>query len=139
MKLAIDSSALTKRYVLEVGSDQLNAYLQQASQLGVSIILVPEIISAMNRRLREAALSAADYRIVKRQMLNDIRDCTVLQITPAVVAHSLHLLEENTLRAMDALHVACALAWRADLFITADRRQLAAAENAGMQAAFVGA
>ena len=138
MKLAVDSSALTKRYVQEVGSNQLSAQLQQASQLGVSIILVPEIISALNRRLREGALSATDYHAVKRQLLNDIRDSIVLQITPAVVTHSLKLLEENTLRAMDALHVACALEWHADIFVTADKKQLAAAKNAGLRTAYIG-
>ncbi len=39
---------------------------------------------------------------------------------------------------MDALHVACALAWKADLFITSDRRQLDAAINSGLQSKYLG-
>ena len=38
------------------------------------------------------------------------------------------LLETNILRAMDALHVACALEWPVELFATADIRQLKAAK-----------
>jgi len=65
--------------------------LQQASELALSIILVPEIISALNRRQRERFLTVSEYREAKRQLLNDVRDATVLQVTPAVISHSLNL------------------------------------------------
>jgi predicted nucleic acid-binding protein len=39
---------------------------------------------------------------------------------------------------MDALHVACALEWQADLFVTSDRRQLKAAMNTGLYTEYVG-
>lgn len=35
-------------------------------------------------------------------------------------------------RALDALHVAAALAWSAELFVSADERQCRAASEAGM-------
>jgi hypothetical protein len=34
---------------------------------------------------------------------------------------------------MDALHVACALAVEPDIFVSADHRQLLAAQNAGLK------
>jgi predicted nucleic acid-binding protein len=40
--------------------------------------------------------------------------------------------------AMDALHVAIAHEWQADLFVTADRRQLMAAKNTGLRTEYVG-
>ena len=95
-------------------------------------------ISGLNRRLRERFLSTNDYLKVKRQLLDDVRDATVLQITPAVISRSVKLLEANVLRAMDALHVACALEWRAELFVTADRRQLMAAKNSGLLTEYIG-
>jgi len=137
MRLLVDSSALAKRYVLENGSENIDRLLGRASQLGLCIILVPEIVSGLNRRLREGILTVNDYRKIKRQLLNDVRDATVLQLTPAVVAHSVKLLERNVLRAMDALHIACALEWQAGLFVTADRRQLMAADNAGLQTEYI--
>lgn len=88
--------------------------------------------------MREGILTLNDYRKIKRQLLDDVRDATVLQLTPAVIARSVKLLEGNVLRAMDALHVACALEWQADLFVTADRRQLTAAGNAGLKTKYVG-
>ena len=138
MKLAIDSSSFAKRYVQEDGSDQLDRLLEKASELAFCVILVPEIVSGLNRRLREQVLTAADYRAVKKQLLDDVRDATVLQLTPSVISHSVKLLESNALRALDALHVACAFEWQADLFVTSDRRQFTAAENTGLQSDFIG-
>jgi hypothetical protein len=138
MKLVVDSSSLSKRYIQEYGSDKLDHLLQNASELALCIILIPEIISGLNRRIREGALDHKNYLLVKKQLLNDVQDAVVLQITPSVISHSVKLLENNTLRAMDALHVACALEWKTDLFVTSDRRQLIAAKNAGLHTEYVG-
>ncbi len=138
MKLAVDSSSFAKRYVQEVGSDKLDRLLQSASELAFCVILVPEIVSGLNRRLRERVFTIADYRAVKKRLLDDVRDATILQVTPSVVSHSVKLLESNVLRALDALHVACALEWKADLFVTSDRRQFVAAMNTGLRTEYVG-
>jgi predicted nucleic acid-binding protein len=138
MKLVVDSSSLAKRYVQEFGSEKLDQLLQKASELALCIILVPEVISGLNRRIREGALDHRRYRAVKKQLLNDVRDAVILQITPSVVSHSVKLLEKNVLRAMDALHVSCALEWKADLFVTSDRRQFITAQNAGLRTEYLG-
>ena len=138
MKLLVDSSSFAKRYIQEVGSDELDDFLQQASELALCIILVPELISGLNRRLREGFLTEKDYREAKKLLLDDVRDATVLQLTPAVIARSVKLLESNVLRAMDTLHVACALEWKADLFVTSDARQLSAAINSGLRTEYLG-
>jgi predicted nucleic acid-binding protein len=138
MKVVIDSSALVKRYIEEPGSQALEEILEDASELGLSIILTPEAISAFNRLLREGRISAEEYTLIKMALLEDVRDATVLQITPEVIAYAVMLLEKNVLRSLDALHVACALAWRTELFVTADKRQMQAAINAGLQTHFVG-
>lgn len=138
MKLVVDSSALVKRYVLEDGSEIIDNFLQSASELALCVILVPEIFSGLNRLLREGNLSTSNYRKVKRQLLDDVHDASLLQVTPAVISRSVKLLESNVLRAMDALHVACALEWQADLFVTADKRQFKAAKNAGLQSEYIG-
>ena len=58
--------------------------------------------------------------------------------TKYVISHSVKLLEKNVLRAMDSFHVACALEWQADLFVTSDKRQLIAAKNVGLLTEFIG-
>jgi uncharacterized protein len=124
--------------VKETGSDQLYQILQDATELALCVILVPEITSGLNRRKREGSLSLENYNLAKKQLLNDVRDATILQITPAVVLQSIKLLEANALRAMDALHIACALEWQADLYITSDKNKFEAAVNTGISSELVG-
>ena len=138
MRVVIDSSSFAKRYIQEVGSDKLDDILQHASKLALCVIVVPELVSGLNRRLREGTISDSNYREAKKQLLKDVRDATILQLTPAVISHTVQLLENNVLRSMDALHVACALEWKADLFVTSDRRQYNAAQNSNLQAEYLG-
>lgn len=137
MNVVFDSSAFAKRYIAEPGSEQVDAILQNAAQLGSAALCVPEIVSALNRRVREGVLPMPGYEQAKAQLMADVEDASVLQLTPKMVATAVTLLENNVLRAMDALHVAGALVWQADLFVTADRRQFAAAQQAGLNAQLV--
>lgn len=137
MNVVFDSSAFAKRYIAEAGSEQVDAILQNAAQLGLSALCVPEIISALNRRVREGGLPLPGYKQVKAQLAADVGDAVVLQLTPDVVATAVTLLETNILRAMDALHVAGALVWRADLFVTADQRQFDAAQQSSLNSQLV--
>lgn len=132
MNVVFDSSAFAKRYIDEEGSQTVDEICQDAQAVGLSVICAPEIFSALNRHRRDGRLSAKDYELIKPQVIGDIDDALLLDLTPAVLARAIVLLETNTLRAMDSLHIACALEWRADLFVTADQRQLAAAQNAGL-------
>ena len=60
-------------------------------------------------------------------------DTTIINLTPEVIAASTSLLEASPLRAMDALHIACALEWGAELFVSSDKRQVAAAKKTGLR------
>ena len=132
MKAFFDSSALAKRYIMESGSQQVEEILQQATSLGVSAIVVPEIFSALNRRRREELLTVSDYAIIKQQLVEDIADADTIQLSSVVLARSVKLLEQHPLRGIDSLHVACAIEWKADVFVSSDRRQLAAADKDGL-------
>lgn len=66
-------------------------------------------------------------------MLEDIRDSTVINTTDRVVARATELLERWPLRSSDSLHVASAAEWAADLFVSADDKQCAAARAYGLQ------
>ena len=133
MKTFFDSSAFAKRYVEEPGSDTVAALCLKATELALCVICVPEIVSAMNRRLREQRLTKSDYLSLKRHLLEDIRDATIIDLVPPVVAACIEIVERSPVRTADALHVAAARAWRADLFVTADQRQLAAARREGLK------
>jgi uncharacterized protein len=133
LKVFLDSSALAKRYVQEPGSGRLEAVLLSASSAGVAVICVPEIVSALCRLRREKKLSAANYQRARRALLGDVADMSIVNLTDQVVARAVSLLERSPLRASDALHVACAAEWQADLFVSADKRQCAAARAFGLE------
>jgi predicted nucleic acid-binding protein len=133
MKTFLDSSAFAKRYVNEVGSDKVEDTCAKASELGLSVICVPEIISALNRRRRERSLTAAQYTQAKRQLLDEVRDADIINLAVPVVGSAIGVLEASPVRVMDALHIACALEWGAQLFVSSDKKQLSAARRAGMK------
>ncbi len=137
MKLFLDSSSFAKRFITETGSDQVENLCMQASALGLSIICFPEVMSAFNRKRREKHLSAFQYAQLKERLFDDSKDADIVQITPRVVANTTVLLENSVIRAMDALHVASAIEWQADLFATSDNRQFQAAKKAKLKCRLV--
>ena len=132
MNVFLDSSALAKRYVQEPGSDRVEAILSSASSLGISVIGVAEVVSVLCRRRRERKLSEQQYLKAKRALFEDVEDASVVNVTEQVMARAVELLERWPLRSSDALHVACAAAWSAELFVSADERQCAAARGYGL-------
>ena len=109
------------------------ALCQKADNLVVSVICVPELISTLSRLVREKKLARADYRKLKGDTMADLADVDICHITSDILVSVVSLLESHPLRAMDALHVACALAVKPDIFVSADRRQLSAARKAGLK------
>lgn len=133
MKVFLDTSAFAKCYVAEPGSEKVLAICQQADSLVVSVIYLPELVSTLSRLVREKKLTEVAYQKLKDNALADLADVDVCQITPEVLASVVSLLELHPLRAMDALHVACAIACKPDVFVSADHRQLSAARKAGLK------
>jgi predicted nucleic acid-binding protein len=129
----LDSSALAKRYIQEPGSDRLEEILFSASSLGVSVICVSEVVSALCRRRRERKLSAQEYVKAKQALFEDIEDLSVVNVTDRVLARAVELLERWPLRSSDALHVASAAEWSAELFVSADENQCTAARGYALQ------
>lgn len=127
-----DSSAFVKRYVAEEGTEAVLSLCDRASEIGLSGIALPEIISAFCRLHREGKISDVQYRQLKSSLLTDIEDAAVSDLTPQVLAHAMASLEANVLRGMDALHIGSALTLKADVFVSADRRQCDAAARAGL-------
>ena len=132
MNLFFDSSALAKRYVREPGSDRVAELIAGASSLGLSIICLSEVISALCRRRREKKLSHEEYLKTKRTLFEDAEDANVVSVTDQVMARAVDLSERSPLRSADSIQVASAVEWGADLFVSADARQCDAARGYGL-------
>ena len=132
MRVFFDTSAFVKRYIAETGTDAVLEWCQRATEIGLSAIAVPELISAFCRLKRENKITSEQYQQLKNQLFSDIEDIAIGDLTPIVLSHSVNSLENNTLRAMDAIHIGSAIALECDTFISADQRQLEAAQWAGL-------
>lgn len=133
MRVFFDSSAFVKRYVREEGTDIVLSWCDQATELCLSGIALPEIISAFCRLEREKRITPLQYRHLKTMLMADISDAAICDLAPEVIRHTIIALESNVLRGMDAIHLGSALALNADIFVSADARQCAAAAQAGLR------
>ena len=127
----LDSSALVKLAITEPESPALTAWLgQSANAVRVSSPIVRVEVPRAVWRADPGSLPQA-YAVVRR--VRDIR-MTASVLTRAAGARPV------TLRALDALHLASALAIRHDLsaFVSYDKRLLTAAEEAGLPVASPG-
>jgi predicted nucleic acid-binding protein len=75
--------------------------------------------------------------MIKEALLLDIQDAEIIQLDEVVIAQSIKILEQNQVRALDALHVASAKVWKAEQFITSDHRQHSAALDSGLNSFLV--
>ncbi|MGV0952394.1 MAG: type II toxin-antitoxin system VapC family toxin, partial [Azonexus sp.] len=105
MRVFFDTSAFVKRYVAETGTDTVLEWCDRATEIGLSGIALPEIVSAFCRLRRENRITDAQYRQLKSLLLLDIEDAAICDLTPAVMAQTISALENNVLRGMDAIHI----------------------------------
>lgn len=133
MRVFFDSSALAKRYVNEAGTAEVLEWCDKATELALSVIAVPELISAFRRLVREGRLTETQYARLKADLLADLVDALVCETSPQVVQRAIDALEAESIRGMDAVHVGSALVCGADVFVSADARQCAAAEHFGLR------
>lgn len=132
-----DSSAFAKRFIEETGSDEIEKICLESDSIALSSLCFPEIISALTRRLRENDIIKKEYHLIKERMIEEFESIEIINVVPEVIGKTSTLLEKNNLRTSDAIHIASALIWKAELFVSADKRQTIAAKKAGLKVKFV--
>ncbi|EQD56309.1 hypothetical protein B2A_05319 [mine drainage metagenome] len=133
MRVYFDSSAFAKRYIDEAGTAEVLAWCERARELALSVIAIPELISAFCRLQREGRLTRAQYQAIKSALMADIADALILDTMPEVIQHAVKALEKHPLRGMDAIHLGAALVCSAEVFVSADARQCQAAKSLGLK------
>lgn len=133
MRVFFDTSAFVKRYIGEAGTDAVLQWSDQATEIILSAVALPVLVSAFCRLQREGRITEAQYKLLKSSLLADIEDAAVCDLTPVVLAKAISSLGKNVLRGMDAIHIGSAVALKADVFISADKRQLDAAFCMGLR------
>jgi predicted nucleic acid-binding protein len=115
MPAYVDTSALVKRYVVEVGSAWVRRLLAHPAQYVIytSALSQVEVISALQRRVREGSLAEAQaQRLAYRVTVHFAQRYQVVALTQVIVDQACVGLQTHPLRAADAVHLACALTIR---------------------------
>ena len=133
MKVLFDTSALFKRYAGEPGVDQVLDLHGRATSVVLAAHCFTELMSALTRQWREGAFDDAEYRRVHTRMREDFEAYRIEPLSRTVEDFAVAAMALSPLRAMDALHIGSAQAARVNLFVTADRRQAAAAQAVGLR------
>ena len=140
----LDSSALIKRYVVEIGSPWIKTLTDSAT--GNSLLLVRitwvEVLSAFARRQREGSINAAEVTALIQKFRSEFNNrYRVIEVDKALVERAGELIVEYPLRAYDAVQLASALRVQYLLtlmsetqliFVSADNRLLDIAQSAGL-------
>jgi predicted nucleic acid-binding protein len=132
LRVMFDASALTPRYAHEPGHDRVQDLCARATELLVTAHCKAELAAALSRRHHEGVLSASDYQRVKARLVQDFADMTLVPLDERVERQALAALERQPMQGMEAIQVASARVARADLFVTADRRQARLARDMGV-------
>jgi uncharacterized protein len=142
----LDSSALVKRYIPEIGSAGIQAIADTATGnlLFITRITWVKVLSALSRRQREGSLSATEVNLIIQRFRFDLNhQYQVIELDQVLAESAGGLVNQYPLRAYDAVQLASVLriqpAFAAAtstslIFLTADNRLLAIAQTAGLVA-----
>jgi uncharacterized protein len=140
----LDTSALVKRYVVEIGTPWVLSLVAPAAghTLLIAQITRAELVSAAARRRREGQIQPRTAHAIRLIIdRHASREYRVVGLGEKVVMHAEDLLEAHPLRAYDAIQLASALESSARLaaarlsplvFVSSDKQLLAVASAEGL-------
>ena len=136
----LDSSYLTKLYIREPGSEEVERWLgEQSEQVVCCLHGRLEVIAAFKRQQREKRLTEADVRASVRRLAAEEKSGAMqwLPVDAMLIASACDTMQRLAptvfLRAADALHLACAADAGLKSVFSHDRHLLAAAPHFGLR------
>lgn len=128
MTLALDTSALVKRYVREAGTDIVARAMDRDPRWVVSVIVRTEAELVLC-----AGLDPADRALAIDRLTTDLDRCISVPVDPECLSRAAEIGCAHGVRTLDAVHLAAADRLpRPVTFLTFDRRQAAAARQLGL-------
>ncbi|MFZ2060416.1 MAG: type II toxin-antitoxin system VapC family toxin [Candidatus Binatus sp.] len=106
MIVYLDTSALVKLYVQEVGSREMKRLVAQADLVATSLIAYVEVRSAFARKHRSADIDDAALKRHKHEFEQGWNRLDRLPVDVTTIRRAGDLAEEYRLKAYDALHLA---------------------------------
>ena len=133
MNILFDASALFKRYSGEAGVVRVLQLQATASEMTAAVHCKTEVASALTRQWKEGAFSDSEYARMLADIHADFHELGVMPLSSQAERYAIAAMRLNNLRGMDALYIGTAQAASVDLFVTADKRQAAAANAVGLK------
>ena len=138
MSLAyFDTSVLVKNYIQEPGSARVRKLLGTYEFVSSAIAPI-ELHSAVRRRYRQGEITRQHYAAILARVKQDRDFWQLVEPVPQVLAKAEELVVAYNVRPLDAVHLASAVDIQDAIgiplpFITADKRQLAAARECKLE------
>lgn len=107
-----DTSALVKKYVKELGSDQIGESYSMAELIGTAMITPPEMALALSRAMRRKIIDTDEASEAWNMFGKDWDTYFVVDVNQALIGQASTLVWEQGLRGYDAVHLASLLAWK---------------------------
>ena len=108
----LDSSALAKQYIAEVGTGWVNRLLAAAAAniIYTALITGVEVVSALSVRMRLGTLTASHGQAALARFRADfLHRFNLVEVSGALVGDAMLLAERHGLRGYDAVQLAAAL------------------------------
>mgnify|MGYP001170118919 CR=1 FL=1 len=115
IQVYLDTSALVKRYVAEAGSKDVAELLNGSEYQAASVVTEAELPAALGRAWRVGAISERDAQAALRAWEKDREDLLWIQLPQNIARQGGQLAWQDGLRGYDAMHLATALWWQANL------------------------
>jgi len=135
----LDTSALIKRYLTEIGSTWIRNLITPTAGhvIVISDLTAVEVFSILARRRREGTISSPDTLILQTRFLADFgQEYLSIALEDIVLSRARDLLNRYPLRSLDAIQLASSVESSITLgepmtFISADKNLLNAALGEG--------
>ena len=134
----VDTSAFVKRFLHEARTDDMDELAQSPDlRLTISSLVVTELRSVFKRHQRLGLLNESFVQQATQQLHTEIAsgglrfhavDAAIFDLAGDLISRL-----TSPLGTLDALHLACAQATRADVMVSADLQLLRASAEAGLK------
>ena len=138
MILYLDTSALVKRHIQEMGTSDVISWMRAAQTIGMSVITRAEAAAAFARMVRMSVIDKPTAESLLGEFRQHWPQYIRLRVTEITIARADAMAWELGLRGYDAVHLASALLWQEALqepvtMATYDRQLGEAAAQIGLR------
>lgn len=122
MRIFVDTSTLFKKYVEEPGSRAFDDLLERATEIVVSPLTWIEMHATLIKCLREKTLPVDYMEKLKVEIKRDFTFFSRVYWNENLEEKAVEIVQNSTLKTLDAVQLASGVLSKSDIFVTSDRR-----------------